>query len=442
MLARRLVPALLVLVLVSAAGARAQVAADARAVDAAAAAKNAPPRAELPALRKDEVVAGSPGDFMEVCHVVLAGSDFEIGRALGTLAKERYASVPTKAEDPVRARAQRRFMQAQFPALLERARGAAAAFGVPLDDAHDWTGIADSFRRSGCSVVFFPPESTDDGAGLMSRFYDFGTGTFEGTKPKPDQRPTTSRPMVLELHPEHGFASLSLCAYDLLGGVIDGVNSAGLCVALLAVDEQEQARAVEVEGPAQVGFGVLTTLRLLLDTCADVAAAKQALLTTKQVYEMIPCHYMVCDANGESFIWERSFAGNHDWIFDGDGTPQIVTNYAIHRHPDPGKLPREGDPLGACNRARLLADQIAAHAAKFSLDQVKRLHSAVACAPPAAPTRTNGVTSRTLWHALYVPEERSLEIDFYLHDERDPAAPGGTRVVRSEYRKFTLGGTR
>jgi hypothetical protein len=35
-----------------------------------------------------------------------------------------------------------------------------------------------------------------------------------------------------------------------------------------------------------------------------------------------------------------------------------------------------------------------------------------------------------MWHAVYVPEERSVEIDFYLGDD------GGIR--RSGYRRFSL----
>ena len=43
--------------------------------------------------------------------------------------------------------------------------------------------------------------------------------------------------------------------------------------------------------------------------------------------------------------------------------------------------------------------------------------------------------TRTLWHALYVPEERKVQVSFYLHDE---PAGAETRVVRSEYLEFGL----
>ena len=39
------------------------------------------------------------------------------------------------------------------------------------------------------------------------------------------------------MHPDRGYASLAVYSYDLLSGVLDGINSEGLTVALLADDE-------------------------------------------------------------------------------------------------------------------------------------------------------------------------------------------------------------
>ena len=43
-----------------------------------------------------------------------------------------------------------------------------------------------------------------------------------------------------------------------------------------------------------------------------------------------------------------------------------------------------------------------------------------------------------LWHALYVPERRSVQVSFYLRDEPDPQQQGQARIVRSEYVEFVL----
>ena len=54
--------------------------------------------------------------------------------------------------------------------------------------------------------------------------------------------------------------------------------------------------------------------------------------------------------------------------------------------------------------------------------------------PPASTKRAAG---RTLWHALYEPEKRTVQISFYLRD--DATADGRPRIVRSDYLEFALG---
>jgi len=44
--------------------------------------------------------------------------------------------------------------------------------------------------------------------------------------------------------------------------------------------------------------------------------------------------------------------------------------------------------------------------------------------------------TRTLWHALYDSQEKSVEISYYLGE--NPASPNGTR--RSPYQRFRLQG--
>jgi hypothetical protein len=46
------------------------------------------------AIIEDQVVAGGPKDFMEVRHLVLRGSNEEIGRALATIAQDQFGVKP------------------------------------------------------------------------------------------------------------------------------------------------------------------------------------------------------------------------------------------------------------------------------------------------------------------------------------------------------------
>jgi predicted choloylglycine hydrolase len=388
---------------------------------------------------EDRVVAGSPKDFLEVRHIVLKGTNEEIGAALAQIAQNRFSARPAASGDPRRTRVERRYLEKHYPILFERMRGVAKAFGKGLDDDHwDFTGLAYSRIRAGCSVVYFPPALTVDGTGVVSRDYDFTTGTLFGTRPAPGELGATARPYVIEMHPDQGFSSIAVCSYDLLSGVLDGINSEGLTVALLADDELMGKYRMEPTLESAVGLGVQQVLRFLLDTCADVEQAKDALLMTKQFYEAIPVHYIIADRHGKAFVWEYSQAHNKEYIIENDGKPLVTTNFSLHRYQKGGKPPSAELARKVCPRYCRLIDGMAMHPDKFSLDFIKENHKAVdAVGPSLAPGRPVG---RTLWHALYFPERRQLQVSFYLRDESDTNNPGKSRVVRSDYVDFSLRG--
>jgi hypothetical protein len=70
---------------------------------------------------------------------------------------------------------------------------------------------------------------------------------------------------------------------------------------------------------------------------------------------------------------------------------------------------------------------------------VKENHQAVSLAGPA-PLFGLIPPFRTLWHALYEPERRAVQVSFYLRDEPDPDRSGKVRIVRSNYLEFVLKG--
>src|SRR5262249_38757059 len=78
--------------------------------------------------QQETVMAGSPADSLEVRHLVLTGTNEEIGRALARLAQERYRAQPQPSPDRLRTRAQRRYIETNFPILYERMRGVASSF--------------------------------------------------------------------------------------------------------------------------------------------------------------------------------------------------------------------------------------------------------------------------------------------------------------------------
>jgi hypothetical protein len=149
----------------------------------------------------EQAYFGGVDDFMTVRHLTIHGSNFEIGRALGELARDRYGMSPADyAADPVYASARRAYFQRNYPVHWQRVRGAASAFGRDADDhGYDFTGLRYNMDlplpAPGCSVAYYPPSTTASGAGYLSRNYDFSTGTLADLMQLPPSSARPSSPM-------------------------------------------------------------------------------------------------------------------------------------------------------------------------------------------------------------------------------------------------------
>jgi hypothetical protein len=375
---------------------------------------------------------------MEVRHLVLKGSNREIGRALAAVARKRHRLKPAASSDPLRCRARRLYLRRHYPILFERMRGVAAFYGERLDnDSLNLSALWYVKLQPGCSVVYYPPGMTAENVGVVSRNNDFSTGTAWGARPARGELPAAARPYVIEMHPDRGYSSLALCGADLLSGVLDGMNSAGLTVALLADSSERGDPPPEPAGDAGVGLGFLQIQRFLLDTCATTAEAKVALLTTKQYYEAIRCKYVVADRHGKAFIWELSPAGNREHILEAPGKPLITTNFSLHRHLDCKSLPSARQARKICPGYTALAEGIAKHSGKFTRDDIKTVHRVADQTEPGSPEDARP-PGRTIWHALYFPELRKLQVSFYLGEKRGEGRRSKDRILRSDYLEFRL----
>jgi hypothetical protein len=58
---------------------------------------------------KETVIAGGPDKFVEVQHVVLKGSNFDIGKKIGEMAKQDGTRI-TSSDDHILNRAKREYM--------------------------------------------------------------------------------------------------------------------------------------------------------------------------------------------------------------------------------------------------------------------------------------------------------------------------------------------
>lgn len=382
--------------------------------------------------RQERVIAGSPKDSIEVRHLVLTGTNEEIGRALAEIARDRYGVKPEPSSDPVRTRAVHRYFERNAPILYERMRGVAAAFGGRIEDhTFDYAGLGFTDLQGGCSVVHLPPEVSTTKSSVISRDYEYSTGNLNFGFLEPGMLHPTARPYLVELHPDRGYASIAMVAYELLSGVLDGMNSEGLVVSIAMDDEIFASKQIEPTNGTAPGLGVLQVLRLLLDTAANVEEAKEILLTSKQYYEYIPCHFMIADRHGKSFVWEYSHLHNKEYIIENPGKPLVMTNYTLHKYMDGDQVPSAERAKSVCQRYAYLADKLAT--GPISEELLRKTHRVVDAQAPMRPDAKRPPI-RVFWHALYYPEERRAQFSYYLGESENG-------IRRSDYLEFKLTAT-
>ncbi len=176
------------------------------------------------------------------------------------------------------------------------------------------------------------------------------------------------------------------------------------------------------------------SMRYLLDTCRSVAEAKEALLLAKHVYGFVPCHYLIADGSGESFIFEFSPYRHDTYIIDGEG-PQCVTNHLVSQYPKIDEFP-DSVMIDTFDRYRTLHDAVTGKK-HFTLDEITAINAEVANTAMAFD-HPDYAPGRTLWHALYDTANLSLRIKFYLGDRPDPEGGDGKIAEYSDYIELTL----
>jgi len=363
------------------------------------------------------VAGGDAGDFLTVRHLRTGGSQREIGRALAAAAEAAHgpAAAP-RAGDPLVEQARRRWFECHHPTHRERMAGIAQHFGLDPEDTRwtiDWLGSYEV--PAGCSVAFFPGTGTKDGHGVLARNFDFPTATFTqlvGLPPLAAERPLAADPWIIELHPDEGYASLTIGIMDLMGAM-DGINEAGLTVALLADNESPEP---EPTGSPQVGLSEQQVVRYLLDHCATVDEARQALLVAKHYYFFTPCHFLVADRRGGAFVWEHSPRRNREVIVESEPRAHgrlVCTNHLLHRWPDPAQLPDDQGPIGT---AALTYQRWRTLTAAFG-DGAIVDRDAIAAELAGVSFRAPVEGARTFWHGQYDVDDASVELSFFLRDD-------------------------
>ncbi|MDP2928193.1 MAG: C45 family peptidase [Candidatus Omnitrophota bacterium] len=400
-----------------------------------------------PTIATNEVIlAKEPDTYLEIRHIVLRGSNEEIGKALGDIAQE-WLGIKTLVHyaGPIYADARRQYMEKNYPILLERMKGVAKSYGLsPTDNTYVTSGLYYDIAPFGCSAAFFPASSTSNGHSLVGHNVDFHTATMRemlGMERVEGEHNLYSRNFVMELYPDKGYPSIVVGALDLLNGLQGGMNSEGLVVTMLSDDLSTPNTDPNPLGDDTGGLNALQLNRLILDTCATVDEAKVTILNNKLVVGFIPAHLQICDRSGKSFIFDTA-PGNLSYHYtENNGQPQAITNHAVFLYPDASKFPSYTSK-GTYNtfyRYVKLTDYIKGHQGKFSPDDVREAMSlAYAHTTDIAEWSVDPLPHRTLWTMLYDINERSIEVKFYLKDGPIDSSTGDPELVFTEPFKFKL----
>ena len=379
-------------------------------------------------VERTNIVDGT-NSFMDVNHLRIRGKQEEIGEFLAKESRHHLGASKPPIDDPLAARAQRRFMSRNWPAHYRRMQGAAAELGIAGDDRYDVSYLNYDVGAAGCSVVFYPGSVLSAGGPLLSRNFDFTTAPitsiFENTGFEMagingdgnNQRPAAGRPYIFELYADEGIPCLYMCAYELLGSATDGVNAEGLAVALMMdVGAISDSRRWEPNPSNLVGLSEIQIPRFVLETCSSASEAREALLSTQQSYSFAPAHYLVCDDSGDAFVWEYSLSRNVPRITECDGTPMVCTNHLIF---DDYEVPDDPATTESVARHELLSKQIESRTGLLSREDVRACNDAVQATENVGEGQyiSSDGPARTLWYSLYDLTERSLTVDFYLGEE-------------------------
>lgn len=395
-------------------------------------------------VKNEVVLKKGPDTYMEVRHIVLKGSNEEIGKALADIAQKEYKTRLIKYADPVYAKARRNYMKLNYPVMLERMKGVARSYGISLENTdQDTSSLFYWMTAPQCSALFVPaPVSTTDHNFYVSNrdYYLASMSEIMDGKRKPGEGDFSCNVFVIELYPDQGYPSIGIGILDLLSINIDTINSKGLSVAVLADDTYGTDHTIH-DMSHQSGLYLYQMVRLITDTCATLEDAKEAVLNNKMSMAILPAHFMVMDSSGRSFIYEKSSGDFSDRFVESDGTKVVpVTNHSISDYPTVDKFPPpDKNSYDTFNRYRVLEKYIEGHTGKYSVeDGVHAMSLVYGRVEEASEGGHHDLPLRTLYTAVTDINERAVSVRFYLRDGKTDPATGLPELIFSEPFEFRL----
>jgi hypothetical protein len=414
-------------------------------------------------LKNEPVYAAGKEDYSKPRHIIVQGTNEEIGFDLGTLAKREYGVVVLgKYKDPIYGVARREYLARNWPSMLERSKGVLRAFGLPADDViHDATQLpfdfydyteGGSIKFNTCSAAVLPIEKSSNGGSstFVSRKFDLMAmhlwSDLQGKTAPEGAHMCWSRAVVLEIRPadtnhnnECCYKSILVGGQELLTPYIDGINDQGLYMSLFHDPDALGDEAGTASGKCVSGVSMIQLVSLLMDTCATVEEAKTQILANRIIQTVLTAHALIVDKHGNSTIFEIA-SKSQEYVFSDrkKGEPQFITNHPISKYPNFHTFPKfdKNAEHNTFQRMHILADAYAGLTPPFVKNDATRMTDAVHCAFVDDTKAECAPKERTLINTTADLSKPEISVRWYLGDVGPMEGTNHMKDRMSEYHTF------
>ncbi|TWT60933.1 carcinine hydrolase/isopenicillin-N N-acyltransferase family protein [Rubinisphaera italica] len=384
-------------------------------------------------IKNEPVYEFKDSDYTHPRHIIVSGTNEEIGHDLGNLAREEYGTKLCVYDDPVYAKARREYLSRNWPEMLEKSKGVLKAYGLDEDDViFDGTTLPYDFYDSTrgvslgantCSAVVLPCEKTDTGATFASRNFDLMAmvlwSELIGKTPPEGAHNCWERGIVLETRPDQGYKTIQVGGHEVLSPWIDGINEEGLYVTAFHDPWGVGGETSPSGGMDVSGITMIQSFGYILSTCATVEEAKHLILRNHLTQVLINAHVLIADRQGNATAFEIDQKTQAYVFVDRKaGEPFFITNHPLHLFPTPDTFPEINMEAehNSFTRQVLLNDAYARLKPPFKREDATSLTDAIHCAFIDDEKAEAGPKERTLINVNVDLSKPEIDIRWYLGD--------------------------
>jgi hypothetical protein len=396
-------------------------------------------------LKNEILLKRDSTNYTEVRHIVLKGTNEQIGKALGEIAQKDYNISLNEYGYPIYAKARLLYMQKNYLPLYERMGGIADAYNISLETTlFDPSSLSYELAPTACSVIYFPPSVTENGHAVSVRNMDSSivSDFVNGTAYSPNNLTHITKIYILELHPEKEYSSIVMGTRDLLDFPSQGINSEGLAIEV-QYDNNLPPCEAPLGGALSSGINRGQIAALVLDTCKDVEEAKVAFLNNRIYFPKVGEHYLIYDKSGNSTVVDFIPQDSSVYFSDATSKIHIMTNHPEAIYPSINFFPKLDNNISYYNsfeRFKTLLNITENHKGKYTEQDMvgclAEVYAELNMESGNAMGITESVPVRTIWNSVLDLTSCTISARFYLRD--GPFDKRGSGIIFTRFFNFTL----